>query len=449
MDREEYPEDVKVLRDILNELIQSNNTVVDDLLYGELYDDFKDLFASEEKIEDIQHPLINKSLVHLPGIHFNPKNVYVTMLLTTSSILTPIPKRSTPTSPIDHTIYNVGSTNTIPVSEHLRIENKYSPKRLQMDDETDSDTTQNDDTDNYESTKENHRGLSIEEVKESQENYEIKTGHLKSYSTIMNKYSVKDKKHYNSKKNTSKMIPFKDMTRVGTEKKIKDRNGMSDDSYEKEQNSMELGGSLEKKQMYYSEEKIYSSDKHSEELKKDSHEEDTRETKESSTYKDSDTKEQTLEESSRSYIKELIYSNEIKRSESNEQSEGLKITSSEKKSYSQETKENFNINKNIAKSDSNSEEHFPTKIPIVTHMVYEDIPAGWRLIKPKRKFKRSRLISQKNNDIHSEKKDLRIYGQRDRRTTRITHHNSKKAKATIEGSIEMAILVNKPKHKIY
>lgn len=92
-------DDLLTLKTVLQELAQTNTSLLYDLLYGDLYDD---LFKPSEKVEDIQHPLVNHSLFLIPEIHTFETNpsVYVTIPLTTTSpklppTTTPEPTRTT------------------------------------------------------------------------------------------------------------------------------------------------------------------------------------------------------------------------------------------------------------------------------------------------------------------------------------------------------------------
>ncbi|XP_030027393.2 uncharacterized protein LOC115445311 [Manduca sexta] len=87
--KQDYPEEVAILNQILNDVILSNKTVVDDILYGALEDDFSDIFKPSTKVKIHEHPLANKSLFLLPEIHDFGKEHQpnVTEELTTSSPL--------------------------------------------------------------------------------------------------------------------------------------------------------------------------------------------------------------------------------------------------------------------------------------------------------------------------------------------------------------------------
>lgn len=92
-------DDLLTLKTVLQELAQTNSSLLYDLLYGDLYED---IFKDNDKPEDIQHPLVNKSLFMIPEIHTYETNpsVYVTIPLTTStstlpSTTTPEPTRET------------------------------------------------------------------------------------------------------------------------------------------------------------------------------------------------------------------------------------------------------------------------------------------------------------------------------------------------------------------
>lgn len=80
----EYPEEVSVVKDTLTGLVKSNSEMVDELLYKDFYDDFNEIFKSEEVTDIGQHVLVNKSIYPIPELHYDFQKEYVTEKLTTS-----------------------------------------------------------------------------------------------------------------------------------------------------------------------------------------------------------------------------------------------------------------------------------------------------------------------------------------------------------------------------
>ncbi|XP_026728005.1 uncharacterized protein LOC113494067 [Trichoplusia ni] len=80
----EYPEEVNVVKETLTGLVKSNSEMVDELLYKDFYDDFNEIFKSEEVTDIGQHVLVNKSIYPIPELHYDFQKEYVTEKLTTS-----------------------------------------------------------------------------------------------------------------------------------------------------------------------------------------------------------------------------------------------------------------------------------------------------------------------------------------------------------------------------
>lgn len=270
-------QETKVLRDILTEMIKPNNTLVEDLLYGELYDDFKDLFASEEKEEDIKHIKSSANqTIAFPFVESDSKNAYVTVVATPPPVKLKFHRH--------HGTHKVGKINVCPEheSDTSRIKKNpmvpttmIIPKKGKKDYETDSDKKEYDDTDNnYEISKNNDHETSTEEEKYSVE----REGSLEN-SNVKKKYSIYRQDNEN-KEIKSKLIL--DKTGEDSDSSEKDSSELSDESYKKKINVRDSSRSFEEKNIYYSDEKMPRSDEQSEEIIKDSSEEESKATKENS-----------------------------------------------------------------------------------------------------------------------------------------------------------------------
>ncbi|CAH0596839.1 unnamed protein product [Chrysodeixis includens] len=108
--RDEYPEEVTVLKEILSELVKSNTGMVDELMYGDLYADFNEIFEGSEKLPVSQHVLVNKSLYPIPEVHYDAPREYLTVTLTTSHTKSRLAKigGSTPSNGLGRAIKPIG-----------------------------------------------------------------------------------------------------------------------------------------------------------------------------------------------------------------------------------------------------------------------------------------------------------------------------------------------------
>uniref|UniRef100_A0A2A4J1X5 Peptidase S1 domain-containing protein n=1 Tax=Heliothis virescens TaxID=7102 RepID=A0A2A4J1X5_HELVI len=85
---EEYPEEVTALRKVLMDLVRTDTKVVDEVIYGDLYDEFSKLFKSNEETGDTvnrgyERPATKKSMIQLSDQGFSGESV--TPIVTTAS----------------------------------------------------------------------------------------------------------------------------------------------------------------------------------------------------------------------------------------------------------------------------------------------------------------------------------------------------------------------------
>ncbi|XP_022818431.1 uncharacterized protein LOC111350941 [Spodoptera litura] len=154
---EDYPDEVKVLRNILVDLVKSDNTAVDEVIYGDAYEDFTKVITTvtvPDKIKAIptKHRIHKYKIKPLTARTAAPVKTTITVT-TPISIRTTTPVTSILSQGIDSFLKSIIPTDTF----------KMILKRPNISDhESENEANANDYTDNYEQSGDEYHGLSIE-----------------------------------------------------------------------------------------------------------------------------------------------------------------------------------------------------------------------------------------------------------------------------------------------
>ncbi|KAJ0171587.1 hypothetical protein K1T71_013137 [Dendrolimus kikuchii] len=176
-----YPEEISLLRKVIDDMLIGNDTLVDDLLYGGLFDDLNEFFSTTTKKVDIaNHPLINKSIIIPPELFENDdeNQAESTIVLTTyarpivDGTTQPLPHGFVTDTPADlydkiKELEKEMGTKTSPNTQYipiLSLESEISAeKKLVRFNELLDSNDESTESSNYENDKSNsYEGMSID-----------------------------------------------------------------------------------------------------------------------------------------------------------------------------------------------------------------------------------------------------------------------------------------------
>ncbi|CAH1640524.1 unnamed protein product [Spodoptera littoralis] len=153
---EDYPDEGNVLRNILGDLVKADNTAVDEVIYGDAYEDFTKVITTVTVPEKIK-AITTKHKIHKDKIKPLIART-ATPVKTTSTVTTPTSIATTPVTSmllqgVDSFLKSIIPTDTFKMI--LKSPNT-------SDHESENEANANDYTDNYEQSGDEYHGLSIE-----------------------------------------------------------------------------------------------------------------------------------------------------------------------------------------------------------------------------------------------------------------------------------------------